>query len=317
MTVDPKIQDTEESFVEDVLKKEKTRYQRKGYGIIIGFFLTVGYFFFFPKLLEYFWPEIPEERQGAYFFYYAIASHVSSFLFINLFFYVIYKLELDYFERYKVNNMPWPWKSDPAKWRVQLRKSILLISFNALVIAPILSLPSLFGKAPFRMENKNFDSYFEMAWQLIFMMLIEDITFYWSHRFLHFDFIYPYLHKEHHVYKNSISISGEHSHPIDYMFSSLLPSNLGALILGNRIHAITHTVWMVFRVAESADGHCGYDFSWSPFRFIPFSAGSEFHNYHHSNFKGNYGSFFTFWDTICGTVNDSYKKFLKKKIKGE
>ena len=34
------------------------------------------------------------------------------------------------------------------------------------------------------------------------------------------------------------------------------------------------------RVMETVDGHCGYEFSWSPYRLLPFSGSSEYHNFH-------------------------------------
>merc|ERR1711974_112076 len=65
---------------------------------------------------------------------------------------------------------------------------------------------------------------------------------------------------------------------------------------------------------ETCDGHCGYEFSWSPFRLLPLSGSSTYHNFHHRINVGNYGSFFTIWDTLCGT-NKQYFKHLAKKEK--
>jgi methylsterol monooxygenase len=49
-----------------------------------------------------------------------------------------------------------------------------------------------------------------------------------------------------------------------------------------------------------------------------FWAGSEFHDYHHRAFVGNYGSFFRFWDWICGTSTAFYafkaREAAKKKV---
>ena len=59
------------------------------------------------------------------------------------------------------------------------------------------------------------------------------------------------------------------------------------------------------RIGETIDGHSGYEFSWSPFRLLPFSSSAESHNYHHSHNDGNYGSFFILWDTIMGS-NQAY-----------
>lgn len=64
---------------------------------------------------------------------------------------------------------------------------------------------------------------------------------------------------------------------------------------------------------ETQDGHCGYDFSWSPYRLIPFSTSAAYHDFHHSHNVGNYSSFFSFWDTLFGCNNDYYAFEEKKK----
>lgn len=58
------------------------------------------------------------------------------------------------------------------------------------------------------------------------------------------------------------------------------------------MHIATLQLWLMLRIGETIDGHCGYEFSWSPFRLLPFSNSAESHNYHHSHNVGNYGSFF-------------------------
>ena len=63
---------------------------------------------------------------------------------------------------------------------------------------------------------------------------------------------------------------------------------------------------------ETIDGHCGYEFSWSPYRLLPFSGSSEYHNFHHSHNVGNYGSFFSYWDTFFGTNGDYFRFRVEK-----
>jgi sterol desaturase/sphingolipid hydroxylase (fatty acid hydroxylase superfamily) len=52
---------------------------------------------------------------------------------------------------------------------------------------------------------------------------------------------------------------------------------------------------------ETVDGHCGYEFSWSPYRMLPFSSSAEYHNFHLSHNVGNYSGVSMYWDAICGT----------------
>ena len=81
------------------------------------------------------------------------------------------------------------------------------------------------------------------------------------------------------------------------------------------MHMGTLIIWVILRMFETVDGHSGYEFSWSPFRLLPlsgilykilifnfnFKGSANYHSYHHTHNIGNYGSFFTIWDTIMKT----------------
>ena len=122
-------------------------------------------------------------------------------------------------------------------------------------------------------------------------MIIDDTLFYWIHRLFHIPFFYKLLHKKHHEYNNTV----------EYLFGNLLPVVMGPAILSTQSHYATHMIWFFWRNMETIDGHCGYEFPWSPYRVFPMSASSEHHNYHHSHNDGAYGSLFSFWDNVCGT----------------
>ena len=138
-------------------------------------------------------------------------------------------------------------------------------------------------------------------------MLTEDFLFYWLHRLSHTKLVYHYVHKQHHEFNHTVSYAAAYCKWPEYLFGNLLPAVAGAKFLANRMHLATYLMWMTFRVFESLDGHCGYEFPWSPYRLIPFSGSADFHNFHHEKNVGNYGSIFNIWDSICGT-NSSYFK---------
>ena len=60
------------------------------------------------------------------------------------------------------------------------------------------------------------------------------------------------------------------------------------------------------------EDHCGYEFSWSPFRLLPFGSDYAYHAYHHSANIGNYSSFFTTWDSVFGS-NKAYYEYLQER----
>lgn len=143
-------------------------------------------------------------------------------------------------------------------------------------------------------------------------LLIEDFSFYWQHRALHTPFLYKHIHKLHHQYKDPDAWAVEYAHVLEYAVTNASSVFLGPLLL--RSHMKTLWIWLVVRLLEGIDGHCGYDFWFSPFRYFPFRPGANVHDYHHSHNVGNYGSFFTFWDTICGT-DMSYRDYQMRKNK--
>lgn len=110
-----------------------------------------------------------------------------------------------------------------------------------------------------------------------------------------------------------MSIATEYCHPIEFALGNLLPSAIGPLILGPKMHVVTVFCWYMVIVGESIDGHCGYDFSFSPYRLIPLSGSAEYHDYHHSRNVGNYSSFFSLWDTVFGT-NRAYFTEMEQKL---
>lgn len=115
----------------------------------------------------------------------------------------IYHIELPFFERYKITNDPWPWVENKEEWVVLLKKSIALVAFNNLISVPFTLI--LFTYLNNYSVNLSFavedlpDTWTLMA-TIAFCMICEDITFHFSHRFLHWRRIYPYIHKIHHTY---------------------------------------------------------------------------------------------------------------------
>ena len=140
-------------------------------------------------------------------------------------------------------------------------------------------------------------------------MIIEDLTFHCSHRLLHTRYLYKHIHKIHHEHKVTVSIAGQHMHPLEYVIGGMLPTALGPLILGRRIHFVTAFTWYTLRYIETLEGHSGYEFSWSAFRVLPFGTDFAYHSYHHSHNIGNYSSFFSIWDSVLGS-NKAYYEYL-------
>jgi sterol desaturase/sphingolipid hydroxylase (fatty acid hydroxylase superfamily) len=161
-------------------------------------------------------------------------------------------------------------------------KSICLVSFNLLVTFPLSALGALYSQnweVEFSFEIEKFPDSFTLLLSICFFMICEDFGCHFTHRILHWRVIYPYIHKIHHTYSNSIGLTAEYTHPLDYLFACTLPGALGALILGKDCHFFTTMVWGFVILGETIDNHSGYEFSWSPYRLIPFTTSARYHDF--------------------------------------
>lgn len=298
-----------------LIQTDSLKYKRKGYGLIVASLFLIVFFFIIPQIFKkYFWTPISTfSDQNTVFFVLFNMTHEILFVTANLIMLIIYKLKHPFFERYRINrDRKWPWEEEPSKWAQTLKRSLKFLGIAHLILIPVFTYVDTVLGLKFRFELESFPTPWELIWQITFFMFCEDFMFYWAHRALHHKSLYPYIHKIHHEYNNPIGISSEFAHPIEYFLANMLPNAFGPKLLGTRVHLFTYFMWIVLRILETTDGHCGYEFSWSPYRLLPLSGSASYHNYHHTHNIGNFGSFFMIWDSLMGT-NKSYFNYLKRK----
>lgn len=132
-------------------------------------------------------------------------------------------------------------------------------------------------------------SVFEIGWQLLAMILLQDTIFYWSHRALHHPKLFRAIHVKHHTFRYVRGHAAEYSHPVESI-SNLIALMGPAIVL--KVHLLTFAIWMLVRICETVFAHSGYAFNGLASR----------HAFHHLYAaKGCLGSFFGVWDRIMGT----------------
>ena len=144
-------------------------------------------------------------------------------------------------------------------------------SLNLFIVLPILFIPGwiLDVKIP-AATDFNYPTEIKFLAQMLFCITIEDLSFYFTHSTFHHPYLYSRIHKYHHENKVTVSSSVIHSHPIEFIFGQVVPQLVGSILWGKRIHYTSYLGFNILGIAKTLDDHCGYNFSWSMWRFIPF-----------------------------------------------
>ena len=155
--------------------------------IAISFFLAVPHYGrqLWPQVLEY-W----DKNNLSYttvFLGIGLNIHNSLHFIHHSVYYIFYHFEFPFIERYKCNDIPWPWNEDKERWRRLLRKSILVVLFNSNVIPMILYMVL----SHFKLLKQHAHTLDEipdtktLVASICFFMVCEDFAFFMSHRLLH------------------------------------------------------------------------------------------------------------------------------------
>lgn len=138
-----------------------------------------------------------------------------------------------------------------------------------------------------------------IAAEVVFFIYLDDFLFYWMHRAMHAPWLYKRVHSVHHRIRTPWAVTGHYMHPAEYVATGTLML-VGPLLVG--AHVVTLWCWIIWRQWEAAEGHCGYDFPWSPTHLLPGNGGATHHDLHHAKIRGNYAGFLAHVDRWFGTL---------------
>jgi sterol desaturase/sphingolipid hydroxylase (fatty acid hydroxylase superfamily) len=93
------------------------------------------------------------------------------------------------------------------------------------------------------------------VWHLALCIVIQDATFYWTHRLLHTPFLYRTVHKRHHAFVANHPLAVEHAHVVESIVGNLLPLFLPC-ILSEMSRIRTHAPELPHKLAPHPSGCC-------------------------------------------------------------
>lgn len=216
------------------------------------------------------------------------------------------------FERYKIQpKVKLPFAEIMSCYKAVMKTFFFIVGPLQLVSYPATKLIGIRTGLPL-------PSLWEIFIQLALYFIIEDYTNYWLHRWLHCKWGYDNIHRVHHEYTAPIGFAAPYAHWAEILILGI-PTFLGPATVPG--HMITLWLWVALRQIEALETHSGYDFPWTPTKYIPFYGGAEYHDYHHyvgGQSQSNFASVFTYCDYIYGTDKGyRYQKKLLSKWKEE
>ncbi|HLP52367.1 MAG TPA: sterol desaturase family protein [Chitinophagales bacterium] len=152
---------------------------------------------------------------------------------------------------------------------------------------------------------------------VIAFILLHDTYFYFTHRFMHWKPIYPYVHKVHHLSTNPTPWAAFSFHPLEALVEVGIVPIMMFLI---PLHPFAVLAWVLYQTGMNVLGHLGFEIFPKGFTtgtFTKFSNTSTHHNMHHKHVVCNYGLYFNFWDRWMGTNHAKYhEQFEAVKARG-
>ena len=239
------------------------------------------------------------------------------FAFAGITFIVFYWLGKKFFFRRKIQQK---FPERKHMWR-ELGYSLLSLTIFALV--------GVFTFACYRMGltkmymDIHAHSWGYFAFSILAFIVAHDFYFYWTHRFMHWKKIYPYVHKIHHLSHDPTPWAAYAFHPFEAVIqASIFP----IMVFIMPVHPLAILVWGLYQAFLNVMGHSGFEFFPSGFtsgKITKWHNTSTHHNMHHKYATGNYGLYFNFWDRVMGTNHAKYNETFEqvtahtKKVKAE
>jgi sterol desaturase/sphingolipid hydroxylase (fatty acid hydroxylase superfamily) len=235
------------------------------------------------------------------------------FVIAGLAYFYFWKWRKKYFENRRIQKIDF--KNE------DILREITYSSLSIVIFSVILLLP--FNKEMIQYtslyKNPLEYGYLWLIVSLPIMMILHDAYFYWVHRAIHHPKIFKHVHRVHHLSKNPSPFAAFAFHPVEAVveFAWVLP-----LMFLMPIQKYVFLAYSLTSISLNVIGHLGievYPDSWKKYPLLRTINRSTYHNDHHRLVNGNYGLYFTWWDSWMGTLRQETQDDLKifKKVSVE
>jgi len=196
----------------------------------------------------------------------------------------------------------------------QFRKEIFWSTFTSLLFALAGAGMVLLWQLGYTAIYEEIDAYGWWWIPISFLIaaFIHETYYYWLHRWMHKPKTYHLIHKVHHDSHITSPWTSFSFHPGEGVLQSLV---IPVIVLFLPMHYWTIVALLTFMTITSAINHSnveiyskGFYKHWLGRWFI----GATHHSLHHTQYRFNYGLYFTFWDKIMKTESEKYAPNFEK-----
>lgn len=179
--------------------------------------------------------------------------------------------------------------------------SVLIFSANGvLVVASINS-----GRSMYYGEIGEY-GWLYWAFSLAAIIVLHDAYFYWTHRLMHHRRLFRFFHRLHHRSHNPSPWAAYAFAPAETAVHAVF---LTMVIWVMPLHGSVIYIFLIHMIVRNVLGHTGFELF--PRRFVRLPLAGilttvTHHDMHHSNPRGNFALYFTWWDRIIGTEHADY-----------
>jgi Delta7-sterol 5-desaturase len=136
---------------------------------------------------------------------------------------------------------------------------------------------------------------------IFILLLLYETYYYWLHRWMHLPSVFRIVHKVHHDSIHSTVFTSFSFHPLEAILQSLFFPIVIFLI---PLHYAVIIIVLIVMTLSAVVNHSGMEIFHNRF-ILKNVIGSSHHHLHHTQFKTNFGLYFTWWDKWMKTEADS------------
>ena len=206
------------------------------------------------------------------------------------FIYSLLVLKTDIFKKFRIQEKPYQ--------EGVLGKRLPLFLLNLIILA-------IFSAGGVYMLYEYFDTSWPAWWvivvQVIFVFLIDDVWFYFAHRWMHENkYILKKIHSIHHRAFTPFPLEYLYVHPFEWMIG-IIGTFAGWIIVLTIMPINIYAFWLFALLRNLHEIHIHSDLKIPVLKNIPIISPVEDHDLHHAKLDGNYASTFRIWDRVFKT----------------